>query len=32
MLTDVPGVLDKDKRLIPELTVARGARQALPTA
>ena len=25
MLTDVPGVLDRDKKLIPELTVAEGA-------
>ena len=28
MLTDVPGVLDKDKRLIPDLTVAQ-AREAI---
>jgi len=28
MLTDVPGVLDKDKRLIPDLTVAQ-ARAAI---
>ncbi len=28
MLTDVPGVLDKDKRLIPDLTIAQ-ARQAI---